>query len=152
MKNIIEYLHASADLHGDKICFGDRYGSITFSELENAAMNLANKIVDVLDNRTNKPIPVYLDKSISSIISFIAIIYSGNYYVPIDTKSPTERVKKILSVIDPEIVLSSHEGKDSFALNGVNLSVLTVDDISQDRETERSTFRTHLSKKIKIIY
>jgi len=149
-KNIIYYLQNSADCFPNKISFGDRNGTITFSELECAAMNLGKIIVDALDGQTNMPIPVFLDKSISSIISFMAIVYSGNFYVPIDTKSPVVRTKNILQILESDIVVTSEAGKAVFDKNSIAIRSVIVDTVSRHPEISRRFFTPIISKKINI--
>jgi amino acid adenylation domain-containing protein len=53
------------------------------------------------------PIVVYMQKCCYAIIAFSAISYSGNFYTPIDTKQPEERINSILRTLDAKIALTN---------------------------------------------
>ena len=44
-------------------------------------------------------------QNIESLVSFMAIAYSGNFYVPIDIQMPKERIKLILKTLNPLAVV-----------------------------------------------
>ncbi len=37
----------------------------------------------------------------------LGVVYSGNFYTILDTKSPAERIELILSTLEPEIIITS---------------------------------------------
>lgn len=147
-KNIIEYLQASADRYPDKVCFGDRNGEITFAELEHAALNLAHLISESIEGAVNIPIPVFLDKSIDSLIAFLAIVYSGNYYVPIDTKSPVDRAARILEAIDSRCIISSPERAELLGNTISSLPLVSVRTLSREKHVSRDRFLDVLGGKL----
>ncbi|EOS74253.1 amino acid adenylation domain-containing protein [Lachnospiraceae bacterium 10-1] len=107
--NVLEYLRKSASEHPDKAAFIDENKSMTFMEINVRAMQLASCILEECGEAYNKPIAVYMDKSVDSIIAFMAILYSGNFYVPIDKKSPKERIERILDVLEPIVIINQGE-------------------------------------------
>lgn len=114
MKNIIEYLRSSKDKYPDKIAFVDEEKSISFRQLDEEAQKMATLIIDKCGSIKNNPIAVYIDKSVDSIISFFGIVYSGNFYVPLDIKSPFVRVKNILETLNPIAVISKDKKLENF--------------------------------------
>lgn len=111
-KNIIEYLEKSVKKNPDKTALTDEAGSITFSELYFCVRKVASAIYQHGNGEIcNKPIAVYMDKSIECIIAFLGIAYSGNFYTPIDIKMPLPRVKQIIDTLTPSLVISK-KGKE----------------------------------------
>lgn len=108
--NIIEYLENSASLFKDKTAVKDADKSLSFSELRNNALIIANQIAKL--GLLNKPVAVFMPKSCDMVVSFAAINYSGNFYVPMDTKSPDFRVKNIIAALESDIIITTNEYKD----------------------------------------
>lgn len=92
--NLLEFLENSAEEYPQKIAFTDENNEITYSMLRDKAKALATLIIQET-NIKNSPIAVLIDRDIESIVAMQAILYSGNFYVPIDDKSPVLRAKSI---------------------------------------------------------
>jgi amino acid adenylation domain-containing protein len=80
---------------------------LTFKELEIEAKKIATRIIEMNRGMTNKPIAVLTDKSPTSVVAFMAIVFSGNYYVPIDISLPMDRILKIVEVLEPSMLISN---------------------------------------------
>jgi len=118
-KNVLEYLEATAVEHGSKIAIEDGERSITFGELWRYSRRLAFKIKQIQE-RVNQPIGVFLPKSADSIVAFLGILYSGNIYVPMDTKAPVARVRSIVENLENPIIITSEEYYDTLLESGVD--------------------------------
>jgi amino acid adenylation domain-containing protein len=108
--NVTQYLDNTANLYPNKIAVNDTEKSYTFLQLKQKAQNIASCIIGYA--LLNKPIAVYMQKSCDMILSFIAINYSGNFYVPMDTKSPDHRIKNILGSLQSELILTNKSNYD----------------------------------------
>jgi len=115
LNSCINYLEESVVKFADKVAITDSKRSITYTQLKLEALQIARCIPEEISNR---PIGIYLPKSIDCIASFMAVLYSGNFYVPLDVKSPTDRLDKVVQDLDPEIILTLLP----FASNLQNLS------------------------------
>lgn len=120
MNNVIQYLLNSADTHPNKVAFVDERRSITFGELRRASVSVAISIHKTLGELYNQPIALYMEKSVECIIAAMGIVYSGNFYTPIDKNSPQERVQKILNTLEPVAILY-HRPEDFLDGKWVNL-------------------------------
>ena len=107
-KNVLEYFEATAVEHASKLAILDGERSITFGELWRYSRRLAFKIKQTRD-AVNQPMAVFLPKSADSIAAFLGILYSGNIYVPMDTKSPVARVRGIVENLENPIIITSEE-------------------------------------------
>lgn len=143
--NVLQYLHKSAEEYADKVAFADDNQEVTFKEVEDRAMALASHILKQCGEIHNMPIAVYMDKSVESIIAFMGILYSGNFYVPIDKKSPQERIEKILEVLSPAAIII--KGKTTESLKKwVNLEF----DDSREMCIEKEELCAHLNNVIDV--
>lgn len=109
--NILDLLENSAEKYPNKISFADDKSSITFSELVRKAKIIGTKIINDTEGQIRRPIIVFVDRSIESIISFFGVVYSGNFYVPIDSESPLNRNEIIFKTLNP---LASIENKVAY--------------------------------------
>lgn len=103
-KNVLEYLENSAKSFPDKLAYADENERVTFSELENEAKRIGTNISNKL-NKINSPIAVVVDRNIRSLIAFFGVLYSGNYYVPIDNKMPKKRMETVLESLKPSLII-----------------------------------------------
>lgn len=123
----IKYLENSVRLHPHKTAIIDGDERITFLELKSNAL----KISSLIDSDFyNQPIAVFLPKSISAIECFLASLYSGNFYTPIDVKSPIERLKTICDNLKPKIIFTNSNFIEVLRENlPNNINVVDVDKI-----------------------
>ena len=108
-KSVIEYLVNSAAKYPQKSAVQDSTGSITFSELLRSAFVIADVIK--VQGLWRSPIGVYIPKGCHMVQAFAGINMSGNFYVPLDTKSPDTRIQSILKVLESEAIITdkAHE-------------------------------------------
>lgn len=121
--NVIEYLIETAQKYPNKVAFVDEKRQITFGELDCDAKKAAAAILRACGPIKNRPIVVYMEKSVDCIISFMGAVYSGNFYSPIDVKMPQERVKRILDVLEPEFVICGAKKLEAFELPDRQMSL-----------------------------
>lgn len=128
-KSVIEYLKNTVAKYPNKTAVQDAEGSITFQELWFRACRIASAIGE----SKNSPIGVYLPKSCKMVEAFSGISMSGNFYVPLDIKSPTGRVMTILNTLEAHCVITDQAHVQT--LNSIFAGkVLIIDDIVCDME------------------
>lgn len=103
-KSVLKYLDDAADKFPDKIAFDDEKKSITFEQLRDKSYSIATELEAL--HKNCMPIAVFLPKGVDSIVAFMGIVRSGNFYCPIDVAMPEERIKTILEVLKPVAVIS----------------------------------------------
>lgn len=123
--NILEYFINTVINVPNKTAVIDAKSQINFSELDNKSRVLASEIIK-LKNIRNKPIAVFLPKTIGSVIADIAITYTGNAYMNLDIKSPIERIKNILSLIKPEIIITDSSGEEQLSLVAGMVQIINI--------------------------
>lgn len=75
---ITDMLDLTTKRFHDKVAFADENKSMSFAEVRDNA----RKIATVLARRGvfHKPVAVFLDKSVDEIVSFMGVLYSGNFF------------------------------------------------------------------------
>lgn len=105
-KNILEYFEKTTKKFPEKAAVLDGDRSITFSELEKRAKEMASYLYTQVNHEDRHPIAVFLPKSIESVVADLAIVYSGNAYMNLDVKTPIQRIKNILELVRPLCVIA----------------------------------------------
>ena len=107
VNNVMDFLDVIVEKSPNKIGYVDSKRKITFEEVRVEACHIAMQLINLEIERS--PIVVYIDKSIDTISSFFGIAYSGNFYTPIDTKMPHERIELIIDTLNPKAVITDEE-------------------------------------------
>lgn len=117
--NILQYFHSSVEKWPDKIAISDDKESLSFSQWCETAKGIGTAIAFDTHRAMRQPILVFTDRTIDCLVGFMAVLESGNFYVPIDCKMPYERVKLIVDVLNPigAIVFTQ---KDISTLESIN--------------------------------
>jgi len=121
--NVLEYLERGPLFKcKDKEAIIDHDRRFTFGQIERFAKNCATLIL----KRTcsvNRPIAVFLPKSAEAIIANLGILYTGNCYANLDSKSPPQRLKSMLQNLDASLIVTS----------AVHVPILRALDIPEDQ-------------------
>lgn len=112
-KSVIEYLSKTATAFPSKIAVHDEKEEITFSQLWQNAASIANALQNKVLSR--QPIGVYIPKGCKMVTSFAAINMAADFYVPLDTKSPTQRVASILTTLEAKVVITDADHKEALS-------------------------------------
>lgn len=112
IKNITEYLDNIVKIYPDKIGFCSESETLTFRELQEQAHKIATAIINKQLFRS--PIVIATNNKLYSIISFMAVAYSGNFYVPIDREMPAARLEKILKTLNSPMIITDDEANGDF--------------------------------------
>lgn len=104
--NTFQYLLSTLNSHEHEIAIRDKRGALTYGELNTLCKTLCESIRHIT-TKENTPIAVLLPKCKEAVALFLAITGSGNFYVPIDPKTPPERLRVILDNLQPELVVAN---------------------------------------------
>ena len=129
----VMYLEISVKKYPDNIAVEDKNSKISYKELWDKAQRYANAIKKT-GVEVQKPIAVYLPKSVECVTAFMGILYAGNCYVPVDTNMPAERLDKIFTNLQPEVILTYR--KLSSKLDGFikdTQHIIYLDEVSDEK-------------------
>lgn len=141
--NVLEYFEKTVENFPDKTAVIDGNKEITFKALRNKAKCVAEFLIK--NNISKKPIAVYLPKTIESVISDIAITYSGNAYMNLDIKNPLERIKNILDQIQPEYIITNDKQKTKLQNIETNIKIINLDEFDFNKISDTELIEKQLS-------
>lgn len=108
MKSVIDYLEQSAKRYADKTAIADINKTYSYKQLRDCAIKLAKKIPASLEK---SPIGVFVTRDADVAVLFLAAIYSGNYYVPIDPELPICKKQAIVDDSGCDVILGTEESR-----------------------------------------
>lgn len=110
-RNVLEFLETAAAEFPDKIVFADNKTELSYADFTDKAKRLGCGLLRRFgESWMRNPVAVLIDRSVQPLISFFGVVYSGNFYVPVDRKMPQERIRLILDTLDAKVLIA--EKKD----------------------------------------
>ncbi len=127
-KNVLEYLENTVEKFPKKTAIIDAKSSISFENLQSEAKKIASylqsKNIDIA-----LPIGVFLPKSIEAVESFLAVLYNGDFYVPLDVKNPSSRIKSIVENIEIKYIITDSKNAKLLKELDSSIELIILDDI-----------------------
>ncbi len=109
-RNILEYLERTVTKVPNKVAFANEEVEITFEEVYKNSRAIGSFLCK--EGHKNEPIVVFMKKAPSAIVSFLGVVYSGCYYVPIDEEMPKHRIELIINNLQPKAIITNEETTD----------------------------------------
>ena len=104
--NLIELFEETVKRYPQKVAVIDKDREIVFSALHQQSLRLASRLIS-MGIAQNKPVGVFLDKSIESVYANLGILYAGDFYMNLDIKTPAERIRNIIQLVEPAAIIST---------------------------------------------
>ena len=124
--NVFSYLEEASDRFPDKTAIADDKGAMTFGKWHQVAVNAGTCISYNCKDCIRQPVLVFVDRKIDGLIGFAAVMASGNFYVPIDSRMPDTRIKLIADILNP-IAAITVTTRDKTALENIGFTGMVID-------------------------
>ena len=112
--NVAEYLLTTSQRYPDQVAVANNEEQCSFRELDAVSRQVATLLFQEAPGQ-GKPVAILLKKSATSVGAFAGVLYSGNFYVPLDPGSPIDRLRSILDDLQPLAVIVREEDADRLA-------------------------------------
>lgn len=129
-KCITDYLEKTNIKNKDKIAFIEKDRQITYNDFILESKHVASSILKY--NLYNKPIIIFIDKTINALSSMFGVLYSANFYTVIDTEMPRNRIKNIIDTLCPKLVITDKKNLNKFNEYGFDLDIVVFEDTLLD--------------------
>ena len=126
--NLVEYFNQTLNTFSQKIAIDDNEDQITFFNLNEFSDKIALSVSNA-NSYFRMPIAVFLPKNRWSIVAFVGVIKSGNFYVPLDIKSPIERTLKIIKTLSSECIITDKENSEKLINIGFKGSIIIIEEV-----------------------
>ncbi len=121
---LTEYLDETVTKYGDRIAVTDTDSSVSYSQLRNRALVIADAIAS--KGIVNEPVLIYMPKNVNAICSLWGILYSGNHYTYMDEDNGDDRLIQIAEKLNSRLVLTDPEHTDRCGELFKNADVIDV--------------------------
>ena len=144
IKNVAEWLDDSAKKYPAKIAFSNIEISFTYDELRKNALRIGSELLR--RGHFKKPVFVHFNKDPRAIACFMGCAYSGNFYVPIDSDMPNQRLNALREKVQPVEEITT-DNYNIFADTDIEVIIEnTADKLIAAREREQK-LAAELAKK-----
>ncbi|MBO4235636.1 MAG: amino acid adenylation domain-containing protein [Firmicutes bacterium] len=137
-KTVLDYVERSAERYPDKKAIFDETFAYTYGELialsKRVGTGLSNKLI-----RGRRPITVFMDKGCDCLVAMLGILYSGRAYVPMDIKTPLDRLNAIMATVGDGIILTSEKDKRFLDKIGYEGEQIILEDLLAEFKTADET-------------
>ncbi|MCM1568123.1 MAG: amino acid adenylation domain-containing protein [Roseburia sp.] len=121
-KNILQLLENSACRFPDKVAFSDKEGQVTYADAVKEAKAIGTYLASSGKRRT--AVAVLQEKGKDMLVSFMGIVYSGNFYIPIDTEMPNDRIERIFDTVQPFAIITDENYFEKAKAIGANTDII----------------------------
>lgn len=131
---VLDYLDANAERQPEKDAVLEDGNRISYAELDHRAKVIGYGISQKT-GRTRSPIVIFMDKNTINLESMYAALFSGNFYVPMDVKTPLQRLDFILDSFDDYTVLTSESSEAALRKFGYTGETLIAEQLYEKYST-----------------
>lgn len=107
MLNVLDYFEKTCKKYKDKTAIIYENEKITYNDLLNKSKSIGTYLKE--DMIVNKPVIVFMNKSIEAIESFLGVLYAGGCYSLINPDFPKERILQIKETLNTNIILTTSD-------------------------------------------
>ena len=135
-KNIIEYLDESTSKYPEKYIFIENDNNkITYNDFNKEVKKIATNILK-MNNLHNKPIAIFIDKSIDTLKAMFGIMASGNFYCVFDTNSPKNRIDNIIETLKPEMIITNEKNYPKIKEYNYGIDILNISNLEHKTDNK----------------
>ena len=123
LKNVLEALEKSCANNENKIIFGESEKEITYGNFVIHAKTIGTSLSQKVNER-KMPVMIWIDKTIECLETMMGVLYSGNFYTIVDTKSPKERVQHMVDILECHTIITNAKNLsklEKLELKGINI-------------------------------
>lgn len=132
--SVVKYLD---NLNCGDIAIETETTKVTYGEYRSLARRIGT-FISINLNMKNSPIAVYASKDERALITYMGILYSGNYYCPIPYNSPEERAKQMLDILESPYIITTDEDKEKvLEWGGEKHRVLLYEEVIDNPEDDK---------------
>lgn len=107
MYTVLDYIENSAKKYPNKLAIICEEEKITYKDLILKAKSTGTYIANL--NIFKKPIMIFMDKGIDTLIAFLGSVYAGCSYTLVNPEFPSSRIQDIANVLNSPLVITDDE-------------------------------------------
>lgn len=128
--SVLDILDKTASRLPDKLYMRDENESVTYGQCRALAMRFGYALHRELGGARKRPIVLFIEKSCRCVVSMLGVLYSGNFYVPMDVKTPLERLNSILHTMGDAVVVTTEKDAAALGKTGYGGAALVYEELA----------------------
>ncbi|MEK4510173.1 amino acid adenylation domain-containing protein [Paenibacillus sp. FSL K6-2524] len=136
MNKILKGLDESVRRHRNMLALIDENTQFTYDEVDRLSSLLAAKIVQYTQGETEKPVVIFMGRSVYFVISMIAVLKADCYYVPAEFPFPRERLDYIRRELNADIFIVDNKSYDELQGRDGELTIINLLELSTDEKID----------------
>ena len=126
--NVLDYIEITCRRVPDKIAFANEGSALTFAEFRDKARRVASFLCSKKVYKS--PVLVFMSKTPDFLAAVFGVVYGGNYYVPIDSEMPRQRIDLIIKNTNADYMICDKENIKSAKEFSFDGELVDYDDCS----------------------
>lgn len=133
---VLDWLDRTAGRLPDKTAFIDESGILTFDELQQIARQIGSQLLKYKKDR--QPVVVMSGRHRLTPACFLGVVYSGNFYAPIDATMPVARLTQILQVIQSDVMIVDRDNMKTVEKLEFRGTILILEELMEDTAVDEA--------------
>ena len=104
-RNILDWLDESSSRRGDAPAFKSADHIISYAQLDTRSRQIGTFLAGKVHRQS--PVLILMEKGPDCICAMLGAVRAGCFYTPVDPVMPEERLRLIVSVLEPACIISS---------------------------------------------
>ena len=145
-------IETQAQLQPDQLAVIYDDERLTYKELNRRANQLAHHL-RALGVRSDMPVAICVERSLSLVVGLLGILKAGGAYVPLDPNYPAERIAFMLRDAHPHVLITQSALCNRFSTSGISIVLIDEDrEVFEQYPEEDICYSTTARNRAYIIY
>lgn len=140
---ILDYVEHAGKKSPNRIAYMDENEKLTFAEVADTSKQVGNLLSACIE--PGQPVVVISERSVWTPVLYFGVLSAGCFYVPVGVDLPIERIKAILKLVSPSVILTDGNCESvlsSLEYGGKVLSLLEAKEKSKNENLDNSIRKT----------
>lgn len=135
---VLDIFEKTAERLPDKVYLRDEAEAVTYGQCRERAVRFGGALSRELNGERRRPIVLFMDKSCKCVSAMLGALYSGNFYVPMDVKTPLDRLNAIIDTMNGAVVVTSQKDEPALRKTGCSGNVLMFEELCESVTYEQA--------------
>lgn len=137
MKKVItDYFDEAVKKYGSKDLFVENHDKkISYQDFQKDSQLIGANLFKKF-NLTEKPIAIFIDKSINALKAMFGCLYSNNFYCMLDVTSPKNRIETIMDTLKPSLILTDNKNINKLNDLELGLDIVNIEQLDSNVKYE----------------
>lgn len=146
---VLDLLETTSSRIPSKVAVKDATSSYTYAEILSVSRHIGAYISK--HSPIHTPVGIFMEKSCQHLAAMYGVLYAGCFYVPIDHKTPIDRLESICNTIERKSLIADEKGAKTLEKIGFSGDILLIDEMFSWGEEHNSEIDSILMERRRLI-